>query len=254
MKLTCPECSTQFLIQDDAIGSNGRTVRCSQCSATWFVAAEPDVLDLRDNINEGQHQQDYVRRGGHEEEDFEAPFEKHANDGSSVPPEFGAHTIIRDQADKKRVRRQLFGVGMIWIVTLAILALAAAAAFLFRSQIVEKFPATRPIYEGFNIEASETGLEIYDIDTSFGENDGVQVLYVNGKIKNYDVKARNVGLVRLNFKNSAGETVTNWVVQPPKSALAPGETMNFSSQYPNPPIDAVSLAPEFVDEVVTPEQ
>ena len=41
MIITCPACHAQFHLQPNALGAQGRTVRCSSCGERWF--AEPFV-------------------------------------------------------------------------------------------------------------------------------------------------------------------------------------------------------------------
>ena len=246
MILTCPECTTRFAIDPEAIGPNGRTVRCSQCSATWFAAADPDILSLNE-IQSASSAEINVADNNQNDSDG-ADFANAQNDDPSEQSTAEPHTAMRDKAERKKVRRRLFGVGMIWVTTLGILALAALLAWLFRAQIVEKFPSTRPLYQSIGIEASETGLKIHDVRTEYGENEGTPVLIVNGVVENYDLKARDLPMIQMNFKNDNDEVLANWVIEPSKTILAKGESLNFSSQYPNPPIDATKLVPVFVDE------
>ncbi len=284
MILTCPECATRFKVADDAVGANGRTVRCSQCSVTWFVAAEPDVLSLEDAEEITEMRQEVIREPvsdfvpdsvsdsvsdvdvgmdselpnanaddikGSIDDNIDSVLKDSGLKDSGLKDSaagVGAHAAIRENADRKKSRRRLFGVGMIWLVTLVILALFALLAYLFRAQIVERFPGAAPIYQAIGLEANASGLEIYDIITRYGNNEGVQVLFVSGKIKNFDRKTRDVDMIKLSFKNQAGEVLNSWVVEPPQTTLKPGKTIKFTSQYPNPPIDAVKLAPEFVTE------
>ena len=259
MILTCPECATRFKIADDAIGANGRTVRCSQCAATWFVAAEPDALNLDDAKKDTEIRQEIIREPvadietnsdtfSEAETDLDSVFDNLESGADNGLANVGAHAAIRETSDRKKARKRLLGVSMIWIVTLVILAVFALAALLFRAKIVETFPGTAPIYESIGLKADTSGLEIYDIETRYGNNEGVEVLFVSGRIKNFDVKTRDVELIQLSFKNASGEVLASWVVEPEQTTLQSGQAIKFASQYPNPPIDATSLASSFVTE------
>ena len=121
-------------------------------------------------------------------------------------------------------------------------------AYLFRAQIVDRFPGAAPVYRAIGLEANSSGLEIYGLETREGNTDGVEVLIVTGKIKNFDIKSRDVDMIRLSFKNDADEVLASWVVEPPKPILRRDETITFTSQYPNRPLDASKLDAEFVNE------
>lgn len=268
MKLTCPECTTQFLINPEAIGTNGRTVRCSHCSATWFVAADADVLELREQMAEMEARKAAMisptddnftdrseRTSSLEGSVFEnnvlenvGPGEVDQNLGGGLEAGLAPHAMMRDRADRKKVRRRLFGVGMIWGVTFTILGMAALSAYVLRGPITEKFPVTTKMYEAFGIKAPIAGLDLNVLGHSYGESNGQQVLFVNASIKNVDKKPRDVPLVKLSFKNAAGDIIASWVVEPERSILQAGESLSFETQYPNPPADAAKFVTTFVDE------
>jgi predicted Zn finger-like uncharacterized protein len=76
MKIKCPECSTSYDIKPEALGSEGRSVKCARCGNRWFVRpkgdaadAEPADADQNDapKTNAGADEADWVEDEAREE-------------------------------------------------------------------------------------------------------------------------------------------------------------------------------------------
>jgi predicted Zn finger-like uncharacterized protein len=50
MILTCPSCSTQYVVKDGAIPPEGRQVRCAACKHSWHQDPEAEPLELQDEV------------------------------------------------------------------------------------------------------------------------------------------------------------------------------------------------------------
>ena len=44
MQIVCPQCTTSYEIAAEAVGENGRSVRCVRCQTVWFAAPAPIVM------------------------------------------------------------------------------------------------------------------------------------------------------------------------------------------------------------------
>jgi hypothetical protein len=231
------------LVKPESISENGRTVRCSKCSNTWFVAAEPDMVELEEQTRAELASDKKGRRGDDASEDGGVTGRR-SGDRRDLGPDIGeqgAHVQIRDKADKKRRQQRIFGVTMIWVTTLGLLAVAAILAFIFRQPIVEKFPQTASIYNAFKVEASATGLILETPKTEYIRVDGEPRLVVNGAVQNLTKKEKTIPLVKLSILNRNDEEITHWFVQPSPGSIGPREKVEFAAEYPNPPVDAASL-------------
>ena len=138
MILSCPNCSTRFLVDPAALGPAGRTVRCGACGHEWrqdpgkpavrtFAAPDPasgEAGNARDAGKERQH----IAAG--------------PEDRGQPPP------ARRVPAARPRTRRpgRLFA-----LVLLAVIAVVLLGSYQFRSIIVSRWPETARHYESLGI-------------------------------------------------------------------------------------------------------
>ena len=53
MIIECKNCSTKFVVNDNAISANGRTVQCSNCSVQWLqlpISSTPDTIESEEVV------------------------------------------------------------------------------------------------------------------------------------------------------------------------------------------------------------
>ena len=242
MILTCPNCATRYSTTADAIGPNGRTVRCSSCETTWFVTAQPDILDLREQEHEEQKIIDTPEETLVEQEVHDRQF------GAVGQSPIGAHVHIRDMADQRRRNRSLMGVSFVWFITIGLLAALVFYAFNNRQNIVESYPGTATLYKMFGIEVNELGLEFDDPTIRRLPIDGVETLVINGHINNITDQTRNIPMLELSIVNKAEEVLASWVIEPPQAEIEADSRIAYSSEYQNPPVDGEKVLYRFLDE------
>src|SRR6185312_3107574 len=46
MLIVCPNCATSYMIDQAAVGPDGRTVRCARCKTTWHAGGPEPVSDV----------------------------------------------------------------------------------------------------------------------------------------------------------------------------------------------------------------
>ncbi len=252
MILTCPECSTRFNARDDAIGPNGRTVRCSKCSATWFAPAPdvqlttPDEMALADMKEEtvfSQPEETDVSGLEDKVEDAKASFGAAASSAAIAAPAAAptADVLMRDKVDNEKRRARGRTIWLIWLIPLLLISAAFIALFLGRQTIAERFPGTVPFYNALGINVSTTGLKIENPTVRTADINGETTLIIDGAVSNIGKKSQSLPMLILSLHSPDGDEVATWQVELEKSMLRPKERLEFTSEYPNPPLDSVSL-------------
>ncbi len=276
MIIVCPDCQTRYKTTAKAIGPNGRTVRCANCSSSWFVGAEADDLTLDrlalEDIEASQHevfQQEKKNKAvikdglsaqskhiaaegtGRKVDDAALAAAAWAGKPDEAPSLRGAHEAMRERSERRRSRRRFWNVMLIWLIPLLILAALAASAYHYRQDIVDREPKTASLYKALGMEVSTRGMILSPPATRYAQIDGKAVLIVEGEVKNISTETRPLPLVALSLHNSSGQSVAQWNVELESARLEAGASAPYLSQYPAPPLDAVELRSRFADEMKT---
>ncbi len=210
MIITCPSCHTKFEIAPSALGSAGRTVRCSSCGARWFVDRFIDAAPSLPPLPAGPPI---------------APADFHAAATEGEP----------------RRRGNLAG----WLLaTLAVLLLTAAVAG--RNEIAARLPATAPLYRGLGLSIDlPIGMEFRQLSSAQRAEHGRQVLVVSGEIANVSTQERELPPIRVALLDSTQRELDFGLFDPPQAALGPGALTRFEVQLGPPPPEASNFTVSF---------
>jgi predicted Zn finger-like uncharacterized protein len=208
MIVTCPSCSSRYIVDPKALGPTGRMVRCASCKHTWMQAPATDMpmpVDV-------EPAPDSVR-----------PIPP----GSNLP----AFTQPRRRA----------GQAIGWLAFLLVLLAGGGGLIELREPIVGFWPPAAKLYDvvGLPVDAPGAGLTVSATSTLSG--DGPPMLVVEGVVRNVSGKPREVPRIKAVARSAAHQDLKNWTFTPGVLVLLPGETANFRAELSDPPRGAIDL-------------
>jgi hypothetical protein len=127
------------------------------------------------------------------------------------------------------------------------LAIADAAIIGWRADLVRVMPQTAGFYARLGLPVNVRGLRFDSFAATAQWRDGTPVLVVKGAISNTTSKAEEVPQLHLVARNGEHQQVYSWATPLARQALAPGETMPFSSELTLPPLDTREIMVRFGD-------
>jgi len=133
------------------------------------------------------------------------------------------------------------------LLAVLLLCVILAGMFVARQQIIAQWPATANYYAmvPFIGESLGAGLDIRGVKSERGIEDGVEVLEISGLIANIDEKSRDVPLIHIALYDANEEAVVDQTVEPSRSQLDPGDTIDFRVVLKDPPVTARKLEVTF---------
>ncbi|MGN6820366.1 MAG: MJ0042-type zinc finger domain-containing protein [Sphingomonas sp.] len=216
MILECSECHTRYLVPDNAIGAEGRTVRCAKCKHSWFQT--PAALELPAAAALAPK-----------------PAPSVAEPVAAPPPPIAAPATTASDPDYDpfaheppfRPRRNPARLWTIAAVTAGVVMLAAAAALLFFNV------PSLATWLGIPASGGPTPLTFVNVKPPDRRDlpTGSQLFAVGGQIHNPSAQRQPIPDIRVELYDApkGGRMVYSWTIKPDQPTIAPGGTIDFYS-------------------------
>jgi predicted Zn finger-like uncharacterized protein len=222
MILTCPQCTTRYLLPADTLAPEGRRVKCMNCNEVWFQL--PDEEELYANQR-------------HPLEDIPDSV-KPIPEGSNLPALPGD-----DEEESVRPKR-----GQGYLAAAGVFVCILGVLLMFNKMVVKVWPASTVFYEalGYDIALPGEGLAIDQVKAAGVPGESGETLRVSGNIINLTKDLRDVTKLEAALHSQAGEILETWMIDMPDGALAGESTLPFSSTHQTDHKDAAQINVRFV--------
>ena len=200
MQLSCPNCGATYDVPENAIGPNGRKIRCRACETSWF---EPGHLPASTLLPQTPPPV--------------APMPA-AMPVTVVPDASEAPSDAADEAPPVRRRRGPWLL-LALVALVVILGGVAATVLMGPDQIASRL--------GLSDRRVPLGIAITREPDWRMIAGGSQLFAVSGRIWNPTNVEQPVPDIRAELKNAQGKTVYSWTITRPVARLAPGAAANF---------------------------
>ncbi len=223
MILTCPACSTRYMVDPAAIGPSGRTVKCAKCDHQWAQPAAPAKAR-------------------------EAALSATRPPASPVAATRGAAGNLPGFPVPHQPR---YVTAAGWAALGVVIVALGASLWLGRAQLVAAWPATARLYHAVGIEAAQapagTGLEVRDLTPRRVFDGETPLLVLEGEVVNVTDRSLPVPPITATLLDHDDNIVQQWTFDLGLKALAPQERVPFQTRFPNPSNAATDIKIFFTD-------
>jgi predicted Zn finger-like uncharacterized protein len=208
MIVTCPACSTRYLVDPRALGETGRIVRCASCAHTWHQMPAEDAPRRVDV----------------------PPLEP------PPQPELASRSAGRVQLPAvPRRGRRVSALG--WLAYAVVLAgIVAGGLWWTRDQVVNHWPAMARYYQmvGIPVETAQASFDFHDVTPIRDTENGLPTLVIKGQVVNVSQVARRVPKLKVTLLDDNNHALQSWSFTVSDDRLLPGASAPFRTSIAQP--------------------
>lgn len=219
MILTCPNCTTRFILSATVLAPEGRNVKCSNCEEIWHELPDPDEL-------------------GDVEQPVDIPESvKPVPEGSSVP-------VLHDEVADKEYSK----MPMSYAAAACVFIFTFTLFLLLHQPIAGIWPSTHYVYGVFGMEprVPGEGLVFDKLKAVAGSDHGKEGLSIEGNIINLAAGTKKVPMIKASLRKQGGEISDQWFIEPPEKKIAAEKTIAFHAQKEGETGQASEVSLQFV--------
>jgi predicted Zn finger-like uncharacterized protein len=265
--IVCPHCTTAYAIDMTALGTAGRTVRCSRCKEVWLArpedaiaaplpamagagqaaretdpAAEWDRFAREEVGNQPPHIESPSIAGDWDDnlssEDTTWDAASDGSDGEGGGPRTGwLRNLLRAPRRSPRPGKAAFSLP----TACAAMGALALALIVWRADVVRLLPQTANFYRLVGLDVNLRGLSFKDVKVTTESVEGKPVLVIEGTIVSQARKSAEMPRLRFSVRDAQGAEIYAWNTVLEQSVLKPGDRAPFKSRLASPPAEGRSI-------------
>jgi predicted Zn finger-like uncharacterized protein len=207
MIITCPVCSTRYLVDPRALGTAGRLVRCASCAHTWHQIPQAEEAPLRIELT------------------------------AAEPAMAMAPASARRVQLPALPRRKSRLPALLWtLYLLVLLGIVGGGLWWARDEVVAYWPVTESYYEmlGLPSPLPQNELGLQKVATSRDTENGLPTLIIQGEVVNVSKVAREVPKLKVILQDSEKHELQSWSFDVTDVRLPAGGSIPFRTSVAQP--------------------
>jgi predicted Zn finger-like uncharacterized protein len=243
MILTCPSCATSYFTPDEAIGPNGRKVRCKTCAHVWHASLADEPLELTASPEAALVEMVANGMVGASADGKGGGFGKREDLAETPAPELPK--AFRARAEEQRRVRRAATHGAVWAGLASVFVAILGAAWLFRVEVVDLYPRAAAAYAAVGSPVNATGLNFEAMAIKVAPYDPGKVI-VSGSVRNIREHEIVTPPVRIALLDAHGAEIGFRVITIDAAPVLPGGVQGFAAVIPDPGAKISGIGVDFV--------